>query len=70
MPQYKLFPFLSPVGKSGFKDFTLALKRDPKLPITFIHVLYRNRRSDLIARTLATKSQRVFLYDTWMVVEV
>ena len=70
LPQYKLFRFLSPIGKSGFKDFALVLKRDLKLHITLIHVLYRNRLSDLVARALATKSQRVSLYDTLMIVDV
>ena len=70
MPQYKLFLFLSPIGKSAFKDFALVLKMDLKLHITFIHVLYRNTLSDLVARALATKSQRVFLYYTWMIVDV
>ena len=33
-------------------------------------MLYRNTLSDLVARALATKSQRVFLYYTWMIVDV
>ena len=34
-----------------------------------IYGVYRNTLSDLVARALATKSQSVFLYVTWMIVD-
>ena len=37
---------------------------------TIIHVTYRNKLCDLVAKALATKSLNVFLNTTWMIADV